>query len=165
MGFNPGWRFPSDPCRVSDTGKLSGGGERMPRQTNRCGVTTRHGMFCVHSVPWVETPRIHSFTAMRWGLPCPPWKNSAASSKPTASVSKASCLHPPPANAPNANPTTEFYKRKTVASVFRKKPHLIRNAGMETTLYLHSTRANANRIQQSLADYEAGNIQPGELRD
>ena len=36
---------------------------------------------------------------------------------------------------------------------------------METTLHLHSTRANANQIQQSLADYEAGKIQPGELCD
>ena len=36
---------------------------------------------------------------------------------------------------------------------------------IETTLHLHSTRANANQIQQSLADYEAGKIQPGELCD
>jgi antitoxin YefM len=34
---------------------------------------------------------------------------------------------------------------------------------METTLHLHSTRANASQIQQSLADYAAGNIQGGEL--
>lgn len=32
---------------------------------------------------------------------------------------------------------------------------------METTLHLHSTRANAKQILQSLADYEAGEIQPG----
>jgi antitoxin YefM len=36
---------------------------------------------------------------------------------------------------------------------------------METTLHLLSTRANASQIQQSLADYEAGNIQTGELCD
>ncbi len=39
--------------------------------------------------------------------PCPPWKNSAASSKPTANASKASCLRPPPANAHHANPKAE----------------------------------------------------------
>jgi antitoxin YefM len=36
---------------------------------------------------------------------------------------------------------------------------------METTLHLHSTRANALQIQQSLADYSAGKIQTGELCD
>lgn len=36
---------------------------------------------------------------------------------------------------------------------------------MEATLHLFSTRANANQIERSLADYEAGNIQPGELCD
>ena len=36
---------------------------------------------------------------------------------------------------------------------------------METTLHLFSTRANATQIQQSLADYEAGKIQSGELCD
>lgn len=36
---------------------------------------------------------------------------------------------------------------------------------MEETLHLHSTRANAAQIQQSLADYAAGRIQPGELCD
>lgn len=36
---------------------------------------------------------------------------------------------------------------------------------METTLHLHSTRANAAQIQQSLADYAAGKIQSGELCD
>ena len=36
---------------------------------------------------------------------------------------------------------------------------------METTLHLNSTRTNAAQIQQSLADYAAGNIQPGELCD
>ena len=36
---------------------------------------------------------------------------------------------------------------------------------METTLHLHSTRANAAQIQESLADYAAGKIQPGELCD
>jgi antitoxin YefM len=36
---------------------------------------------------------------------------------------------------------------------------------METTLHLHSTRANANQIQQSLEDYAAGKIQSGELCD
>lgn len=36
---------------------------------------------------------------------------------------------------------------------------------MEATLHLFSTRANANQIERSLADYEAGNVQPGELCD
>ena len=36
---------------------------------------------------------------------------------------------------------------------------------METTLHLHSTRANADQIQQSLADYAAGKIQSGDLCD
>ena len=36
---------------------------------------------------------------------------------------------------------------------------------METTLHLHSTRANANQIQQSLDDYAAGKVQSGELCD
>jgi len=36
---------------------------------------------------------------------------------------------------------------------------------MEETLHLHSTRENAAQIQQSLADYAAGRIQPGELCD
>lgn len=36
---------------------------------------------------------------------------------------------------------------------------------METTLHLHSTRANAAQIQQSLVDYAAGKIQSGELCD
>jgi antitoxin YefM len=36
---------------------------------------------------------------------------------------------------------------------------------METTLHLHSTRANASQIQQSLADYAAGKIQDGEPCD
>jgi antitoxin YefM len=36
---------------------------------------------------------------------------------------------------------------------------------METTLHLYSTRANATQIEQSLADYAAGNIQSGELCD
>ena len=36
---------------------------------------------------------------------------------------------------------------------------------MEATLHLFSTRANANQIHQSLADYEAGKIQSGELCD
>lgn len=36
---------------------------------------------------------------------------------------------------------------------------------MEATLHLFSTRANANQIQQSLADYAAGKIEPGELCD
>jgi antitoxin YefM len=36
---------------------------------------------------------------------------------------------------------------------------------METTLHLYSTRANAEQIQQSLADYAAGKVQPGELCD
>ena len=36
---------------------------------------------------------------------------------------------------------------------------------METTLHLYSTRANAAKIEQSLADYAAGNIQNGELCD
>lgn len=36
---------------------------------------------------------------------------------------------------------------------------------METTLHLHSTRANAAQIQQSLTDYEAGRVQAGELCD
>ncbi len=36
---------------------------------------------------------------------------------------------------------------------------------METTLHLFSSRANASQIQQSLADYEAGKIQSGELCD
>ena len=36
---------------------------------------------------------------------------------------------------------------------------------METPLHLHSSRANAAQIQQSLADYAAGNIQTGDLCD
>ncbi|MDB6136645.1 MAG: prevent-host-death family protein [Verrucomicrobiales bacterium] len=36
---------------------------------------------------------------------------------------------------------------------------------METTLHLLSTKANASQIQQSLSDYAAGKIQPGELCD
>ncbi|MGC3992075.1 MAG: type II toxin-antitoxin system Phd/YefM family antitoxin [Chthoniobacteraceae bacterium] len=36
---------------------------------------------------------------------------------------------------------------------------------METTLHLYSTKANATQIQQSLEDYAAGKIQPGELCD
>jgi antitoxin YefM len=36
---------------------------------------------------------------------------------------------------------------------------------MTETLHLHSTRANAAQIQQSLADYAAGRIQAGELCD
>lgn len=36
---------------------------------------------------------------------------------------------------------------------------------METTLHLHSTRANAAQIQQSLAEYAAGRIQEGGLCD
>ncbi len=36
---------------------------------------------------------------------------------------------------------------------------------MEATLHLFSTRANATQIQQSLADYEAGRFQSGELCD
>ncbi len=36
---------------------------------------------------------------------------------------------------------------------------------MEATLHLFSTTANANQIQQSLADYEAGKIIPGDLCD
>lgn len=36
---------------------------------------------------------------------------------------------------------------------------------METTLHLQSTRANALQLQQSLADYKAGNFQAGELCD
>ena len=36
---------------------------------------------------------------------------------------------------------------------------------METTLHLHSSRANAAQNQQSLADYAAGNIQTGDLCD
>ena len=36
---------------------------------------------------------------------------------------------------------------------------------METTLHLFSTRANASQLQQSLADYSAGEIQSGALCD
>lgn len=36
---------------------------------------------------------------------------------------------------------------------------------METTLHLFSTRANADQLQQSLADYATGKVQPGELCD
>jgi len=36
---------------------------------------------------------------------------------------------------------------------------------METTLHLFSSRANVSQIQQSLADFEAGKIQSGELCD
>ncbi|RFC50013.1 MAG: antitoxin YefM [Verrucomicrobia bacterium] len=36
---------------------------------------------------------------------------------------------------------------------------------METTLRLYSTRANAEQIQESLADYAAGRVQSGELCD
>jgi antitoxin YefM len=36
---------------------------------------------------------------------------------------------------------------------------------MEATLHLFSTRANTDQIQQSLADYDAGKIQEGELCD
>lgn len=36
---------------------------------------------------------------------------------------------------------------------------------METTLHLFSTRANADQIQQSLADHAAGKFQSGELCD
>lgn len=36
---------------------------------------------------------------------------------------------------------------------------------METTLHLFSTRANADQIQQSLADHAAGKVQSGELCD
>lgn len=36
---------------------------------------------------------------------------------------------------------------------------------METTLHLHSTKTNAARIQESLADYEAGRILKGDLCD
>jgi PHD/YefM family antitoxin component YafN of YafNO toxin-antitoxin module len=36
---------------------------------------------------------------------------------------------------------------------------------METTLHLYSTRANTEQIQESLADYAAGKVQPGELCD
>jgi antitoxin YefM len=36
---------------------------------------------------------------------------------------------------------------------------------MEATLHLFSTRANADQIQQSLADYDAGKIQEGSLCD
>ena len=36
---------------------------------------------------------------------------------------------------------------------------------METTLHLHSTRANASQIQQSLTDYAEGKIQTGDLCD
>ncbi len=38
-------------------------------------------------------------------------------------------------------------------------------ASMEETLHLLSTPANAEKIRQGLADYAAGNIQPGELCD
>jgi len=36
---------------------------------------------------------------------------------------------------------------------------------MEATLHLFSTRVNADQIQQSLADYDAGKIQEGSLCD
>ena len=36
---------------------------------------------------------------------------------------------------------------------------------METTLHLHSTRANASQILQSLTDYAEGKIQTGDLCD
>jgi hypothetical protein len=36
---------------------------------------------------------------------------------------------------------------------------------MEATLHLFSTRASADQIQQSLADYDAGKIQEGILCD
>jgi antitoxin YefM len=36
---------------------------------------------------------------------------------------------------------------------------------METTLHLYSTKANATELQESLADYDAGKIQAGELCD
>jgi antitoxin YefM len=36
---------------------------------------------------------------------------------------------------------------------------------IEATLHLHSTRANARQIEQSLADYAEGKIQTGELCD
>jgi len=36
---------------------------------------------------------------------------------------------------------------------------------MEATLHLFSTRANANQIQESLTDYEAGKIEEGGLCD
>ncbi len=38
-------------------------------------------------------------------------------------------------------------------------------AAMEETLHLLSTPANAERLRQGLADYEAGKLQPGELCD
>jgi antitoxin YefM len=38
-------------------------------------------------------------------------------------------------------------------------------AAMEETLHLLSTPTNAERIRQGLADYAAGNFQPGELCD
>lgn len=38
-------------------------------------------------------------------------------------------------------------------------------AAMEETLHLLSTPANAERIRQGLADYAAGNLQPGDLCD
>lgn len=38
-------------------------------------------------------------------------------------------------------------------------------SSMEETLHLLSTPANAERIRQGLADYEAGKIQSGELCD
>lgn len=38
-------------------------------------------------------------------------------------------------------------------------------AAMEETLHLLSTPANAERIRQGLADYEAGRLQSGELCD
>lgn len=38
-------------------------------------------------------------------------------------------------------------------------------SAMEETLHLLSTPANAERIRQGLADYEAGKIQTGELCD
>ncbi len=34
---------------------------------------------------------------------------------------------------------------------------------MQATLHLFSTRANASRIQESLEDYAAGNLQSGDL--
>lgn len=38
-------------------------------------------------------------------------------------------------------------------------------SAMQETLHLLSTPANAEQIRQGLADYAAGNIQPGELCD
>jgi antitoxin YefM len=38
-------------------------------------------------------------------------------------------------------------------------------AAMEETLHLLSTPANAERIREGLADYQAGKLQTGELCD